>query len=120
MKIAIPTEKKEPAATVAASFGRAPYFYIYDTQTRQAEFMDNPGASGTGGAGVKSAQLLIDNLVEAVITPRCGENAAETLKASGIKIYKAQDATIDSHCALFMEEKLQPLLEIHPGFHNHG
>ncbi len=74
-------------------FGRAPYFMIYDTETKKSDFLDNSAAASTGGAGIKVAQAIVDSKANALLTPRCGENAADVLKAADIKIYKTSGAS---------------------------
>lgn len=120
MKIAIPVDEKSLESNVCISFGRTPYFLIYDTDTKACVFLDNSAATSSGGAGIKAAQAIVDNKAKAVITPRCGENAANVLKAADIKIYKSTTATAKDNIDAFIEEKLSLLNEIHAGFHGHG
>lgn len=120
MKIAIPAEAEDLKAKVCASFGRAPYYLYYDTESNESEFAVNSAASSAGGAGVRAAQSIVDNKPDAVITERCGENAAEVLKAAGIKIYKSKDISIKENIDALAEGKLDLLDEIHPGLHLHG
>lgn len=70
MKIAIPVEEKNPETNVCASFGRAPYFFIYDTETKEKLFLDNSAAASTGGAGIKAAQTIADQGACALLTSR--------------------------------------------------
>lgn len=120
MKVAVPVEKKTLDASVCPSFGRTPFYALYDTETRACEFMDNAAADSQGGAGIQAAQLLVDHGVGAVITYRCGENAAQVLKPADIALYKAQDGTVSDNLENYKAGKLLPLAEIHPGFHGHG
>jgi predicted Fe-Mo cluster-binding NifX family protein len=55
-----------------------------------------------------------------MLTPRCGENAAEVLNAADIKIYKTNGSSIRDNIDAFIAGKLVILDEIHAGFHNHG
>lgn len=87
MKIAIPVDEKSMETSVCLSFGRTPYFLIYDTETKKSSYLDNSAAASQGGAGIKAAQIIVDNKVSALLTPRCGENAANVIKAAEIKIY---------------------------------
>ena len=77
MKISIPVDEKSLESNVCVSFGRAPYFLIYDTETKESIFLNNGAAASTGGAGIKAAQTIVDNKVNTLLTPRCGENAAQ-------------------------------------------
>lgn len=120
MKIAIPVNDKKLEGSVCISFGRTPYFLIYDTESKESTFLDNSAAASQGGAGIKAAQTIVDNNVSALITPRCGENAADVLKAGNIKIYKTINDSITDNINCFNEGKLSLLEEIHAGFHNHG
>ena len=120
MKIAIPVDEKTLESNVCASFGRTPYFLIYDTETKESVFIDNSAAASTGGAGIKAAQTIVDNKANALLTPRCGQNAADVIKSADIKIFKTTTASVKDNIAAFADGKLPLLDEIHAGFHGHG
>lgn len=120
MKIAIPVDDKSLESKVCISFGRTPYFLIYDTDTKENTFMDNGAATSQGGAGIKAAQAIADQKISALITPRCGQNAADVLNAASIKIYKTINDSVQENIKAFSSGKLSLLEEIHAGFHNHG
>jgi len=120
MKIAIPVEDKSLETSVCQSFGRTPFYLIYDTDSKESIFLDNSAVASQGGAGIKAAQTIVDNKVSALLTPRCGENAAEVLKAAHIKLYKTVDASVQDTIDAFNDGKLSLLEDIHPGFHGHG
>ena len=120
MKIILPVDSKSLNSSVCQSFGRTPYYVLYETETKEVIFIDNEAASSAGGAGIKAAQMIVDKGAEVVITFRLGENAANVLNVAKIKLFKAQDGTADSNLKLFSEGKLLPLNEIHAGYHNHG
>jgi predicted Fe-Mo cluster-binding NifX family protein len=119
MKIVIPVDENNTDTGVCISFGRTPYFLIYDTDTKQSDFLDNSAAASQGGAGIKAAQSLVDSQAAVLLTPRCGENAAEVLKAADIKMYKTIAGTVKDNIDAFLSGKLTLLDETHPGFHNH-
>ena len=120
MKIAIPTDENTIETSVCISFGRTPYFMLYDSEQKQALFMDNAAAASQGGAGIKAAQSLVDSKVDVLLTPRCGDNAAEVLNAEGIEMYKTGDGTAMDNINAYLNGQLQQLTQTHPGFHNHG
>lgn len=120
MKIAIPVDDVSMETNICISFGRTPYFLIYDTESKDAVFLNNDAATSQGGAGIKAAQLVVDSNTEALLTPRCGENAAEVLNGANIKIYQTQGNLLKDNIQAFENGKLPLLNEIHPGFHNHG
>jgi len=118
MKIAVPADEKNIDTTVCQSFGRTPYFLIYDNSTKESAFIDNTAAAGQGGAGVKAAQAIVDNCADVLLTPRCGQNAAVVINAAGIKIYKTEGESVKKNINLFLEGYLAPLGDIHQGLHN--
>lgn len=120
MRIAVPVDDKTLETSVCPSFGRTPYFLIYNTELKESRFIDNSAVASQGGAGIKAAQVIVDNNANALLTPRCGENAAEVIKAAGIEIYKTINATAMDNINAFSSGKLDILTDIHAGFHNHG
>ncbi|MEA5039156.1 MAG: NifB/NifX family molybdenum-iron cluster-binding protein [Clostridiaceae bacterium] len=120
MKLILPTESRSLDVPVCPSFGRTPLYASFDTESESCAYLDNSAIASEGGAGIKAAQMLADHGAGAVITYRCGENAAQVLHAANIGIYRAQDGTIAENIEKFRRGALQPLAEIHPGFHGHG
>lgn len=120
MKIAIPVDDNNMESNVCISFGRTPYFLIYDVNTKKSEFIENSAATSAGGAGIKAAQIIVDSKSNALLTPRCGENAADVLKSADIKIYKTTSTSIKDSINDYIDSKLSLLEEIHAGFHGHG
>ena len=119
MRIALPVEDNSMESTICQSFGRAPYFLIYDTESQESVFLDNQGAVSQGGAGIKAAQTIVDSKVKALLTPRCGEQAASVLSAANIKIYRTTNDSIRDNIEALTNGTLVLLDEIHAGFHNH-
>lgn len=120
MRIAIPMDEKTLESNVCPSFGRSPYFLIYNTETDESNFIENSAAASQGGAGIKAAQLLVDNAVDTVLTARCGENAAEVLIRSEIHMFKATSGSAKQNIEAHKAEQLPPLNEFHAGFHGHA
>lgn len=120
MKLIVPVETRSVDAPVCPSFGRSPLFLLADTESKSHEFLDNWAAASQGGAGIKAAQMLVDSGTEAIITYRCGENAAAVLNAAGIKMFKAEIGSAQENIERCKDGKLALLTEIHPGFHGHG
>lgn len=117
MKIAIPAENKSMDDNVCQSFGRAPYFLLYNTITKESEFLDNRAVVRQGGAGIRAAQVVADNRIKALITPRCGENAEKILRNAEVIVYQAISGTVQQNIDEFVSEKLDLLNEFHEGFH---
>ena len=120
MKIALPVTENHSGGNVCPSFGRAPYYLFYDTDLKQENYLENPAANSPGGAGIQAAQFLVNQKASVVLTPRLGENAAQVLKEAALLIYQTDSDSIQESILAFQENRLKPLHEIHPGFHNHG
>ena len=119
MKVAMPVNGQSMQDEVCESFGRAPFFLFYDTESDVPNFVDNVAAKSRGGAGIQAAQSLVDAAADALLTPRCGENAAEVLAAANVAVYKTEGRSIEANLEAFGNGSLPLLHETHPGFHGH-
>ena len=113
MKIAIPLDENKQ--DVCPAFGRTPYFLICEGQ--QEQILDNPAADSQGGAGLQAAQFLVDQQITVLITPRCGQNAAEVLQAAEMEIYKSQPGTARENIKALEQGALEKLTHFHAGYH---
>lgn len=120
MKISMPVNENTIKTEIADSFGRAAYFLIYNAETKETDFVENKASSSPGGAGIIAAQTLVDSQADILISPRCGQNAADVLEAADIKLYKSLEGSAEDNIKAFEDGKLEPLQEIHSGFHKHG
>lgn len=109
MKIAIPVEEKNIEANVSTFFGRTKYFAIYTIETKGIEYIENEGKNASGGAGIKSAQTIIDKKVDILITTKLGENAIETLKEGKIDIYEAKDISVENNIKCLLKKELNKI-----------
>ncbi|RLG67848.1 MAG: dinitrogenase iron-molybdenum cofactor biosynthesis protein [Methanobacteriota archaeon] len=89
MKICVTTTSNSLDSEIDPRFGRCPYFLIVDPETMSFEAIPNPNINAMGGAGIQSAQLVVNKGVKAVITGRVGPNAYQVLSAAGIEILTA-------------------------------
>ena len=117
MRIVLPVDENNSNTGVCPSFGRAPYFMVYDTDKKETTFISNTAANASGGAGTKAAQAIVDQKADVLLTVRCGQNAAEVLTAANIKMYKTVNGTAKENIVLFEKGELVVITEFHPGFH---
>jgi predicted Fe-Mo cluster-binding NifX family protein len=120
MIIGIPVDKSTIEGNISDHFGRTEFFLIWNTENEESKFIVNDAINAQGGAGIKSAQLLVDNDVDAIISPRLGQNAFEVIDCADIKIYEPNGKSIEKNITALKEGKLSPLNDIHEGFHGHG
>lgn len=113
MKIAIPLD--ENRQDVCPVLSRAPFFLFWEDG--QEVIVENPAAAAQSGAGVQAAQYLVDSAITTLVTPRCGENAAQVFQAAGIKLCKSAHKAASDDLAACLDGSLDPLTHFHGGYH---
>lgn len=86
MRVAISSTGPDVKGNVDPRFGRCAYFIFYDTDTGDWEAVPNANRDASGGAGIRTAQSVVDKGVEAVITGNIGPNAMQVLSGQ-VKVY---------------------------------
>ena len=95
MKVMITSMGGGLESVIDTRFGRAHGFIRYDTETNVWERIDNKqNLNAAQGAGIQSAQTVIDSGADAVITGNCGPKAFSVLKAAGIAVYVVEGGTV--------------------------
>ncbi len=94
MKIAVPVLGPGPDLMMDERFGRARFFWIYDSNSKKGEVIENPGYSAATAAGPAAVQTLKDAGVEVLLAANVGPKARDMLVAAKIEYYeiKPQDA----------------------------
>ncbi len=119
MRIAISATGPSLDADVDPRFGRCQYFIIVDPETMQYESMENPSVMAGGGAGISTAQMVVNKEVQAVITGNCGPNAYQVLSAAGIQITTGVSGKIKDAIQAYKSGQLQvasqPTVDTHFG-----
>lgn len=110
MKIAISIDADRGLESeVSTRFGRARGFLVVDTEKKKHLFIDNlDNSDAAQGAGVQSAQKLIDSGTSVIITGsgRCGPKAFKVLKANDLKIFISPDQTVKAALAAYENNQL--------------
>ena len=109
MKIAISSKGTKLEENMDLRFGRAEYFIIYDLEKDEFQVIENKGYTASGGAGIASAQQLIDKSIDVVISGSFGPNAYNLLNSSGIKMYKGEDISIKELIEKYKSGKLEEI-----------
>lgn len=113
MKIAIPLDENQK--DICPSFGRCPWFLIWEEG--REEIIANPGAQAQSGAGLQAAQCVADSGASVLITPRCGENAAQVFKEGRIEIYKSKGSDARENAQAWSRGEHVKLTHFHGGYH---
>ena len=88
MRIALTATDNNSESMLDQRFGRAKYFIIFDTEKNEYSFVNNKqNLNAEQGAGIQSAQTVVQVDAEAVITGHTGPKAFNVLNMAGVKIY---------------------------------
>jgi len=106
MKILISAVEKGLDGKFSERFARADYFTIYDTETKEFKSEANAFKEGASGVGVKVAQYVADNKIDAVISGHFGPKASNALKSFYVKMYEFKGETVQEAINGFNSGKL--------------
>lgn len=105
MIIAIPVEDLKKGK-VAPTFGRTTDFLLYDTQSGKRSSVENVKRSTEEDIGVSSAQVIVNNNVDVLITALCRDNSAEIFKKANIKVYKTAGDSVEDNLRAYLTDSL--------------
>lgn len=89
MKIAIACLKDSEKTEISPRLGRSPWIGLYDTESGNWEFVENSqNLNAAQGAGIQTAQNIVNAGAKVVLTPNTGPKALHVLKAAGVEIYQ--------------------------------
>jgi predicted Fe-Mo cluster-binding NifX family protein len=95
MKIAVSASGKSLDSPFEPRFGRAPGFVILDTETNQVKYLDNSYSQNLPqGAGIQSAQMIMDSGAQVLITGNIGPRASQALENSNLEIFSCEAGTV--------------------------
>jgi predicted Fe-Mo cluster-binding NifX family protein len=91
MKIAITSTGNTSDSRLDPRFGRCSYFVIYDTDTREMEFLPNSARDAKEGAGPASVQIVASRNVKKIISGEFGARVRSLLDSLGIEMITVRD-----------------------------
>jgi predicted Fe-Mo cluster-binding NifX family protein len=96
MKVAVSAAEGRPTSDVEQRFGRSKWFLVFDTETGDHIVLDNlDAAESPSGAGVATAQAVIDAGAECVVTGRVGPNASRVLEQAGVRVIDGASGSVE-------------------------
>jgi predicted Fe-Mo cluster-binding NifX family protein len=96
MKIAITASGTQLSSDIDPRFGRAIQFLIVDSETNNAQVVENQqNLDLPQGAGIQAAQTIAAHDVDVLITGNCGPKAFKVLSAAKIKVITGAQGRID-------------------------
>jgi len=117
LKVAITAQGKDTSSATDPRFGRCQYFIIVNTNRDSFEAVSNENLNASGGAGIATAQMLVNQGVEAVITGNMGPKAMRVLQAAGITAYSTTAKTVQEALAQWRAGVLSPIEQSNVGAH---
>ena len=120
MKIAIPVINESENPEIAQQLGRAPFYMVYDPETKTSETVTNPAQDSPSGAGVKAAQTIVNTGAKVLLTIRCGDRAYDVLDGAGVKVMEAFEGSAMDNINAYIDGKMSELETIHSGHHGKG
>lgn len=110
MKIAITSTDGTMNGMVDERFGRCRKIIIYDTETGESIVIDNAVNTGSPqGAGIQTAQNVINAGAMSVISGHLGPKAYQVLNQAGVAVYVATGMTVSDAISAFKEGRLAKL-----------
>ena len=110
MKIAITSADGTLDGMVDERFGRSKKILVVDAQTNSQETVDNlPNMNAAQGAGIQTAQNVIQSGAQAVISGHLGPNAFRVLSAAGVEVFTASAMTVREALEAHRNGKLSKL-----------
>ncbi|MBN2807352.1 MAG: NifB/NifX family molybdenum-iron cluster-binding protein [Prolixibacteraceae bacterium] len=91
MKTVITAHEGNTQSPFDHRFGRAHWFCIYDNEKDETSFLQNQNIDAQGGAGSKSAELLVEMKVDKVISGHFGPKAKDLLDRFEIQMIEMSD-----------------------------
>ncbi len=109
MKIVIPTRENNDKSLVSDQLGRTNYFYVYDSENHTGVFYENTYLKENHGAGVKTAEFILKEKADVLITPRIGEKALDILLETKVKMYKSTGKVVKENIKDLLSGVLEEL-----------
>lgn len=112
MKIAITSSGSSLDDQLDSRFGRAVKFIVYDVESGAFDVIDNAqNLNAAQGAGIQSAQHVVNAGVGALLTGHTGPKAFRVLETAKIPVFLAPAGTVRNAIDMWKRNELQRILE---------
>ncbi len=105
MKILLTTEGETLDSKIAKRFGEAPYYLVYDSETKELDARVNEGHDDNH----QSLVDLVNQGVKVFILGNTGPNAFNVLKKAGATMYLARQLTAEQALDKLLNSELEEL-----------
>ena len=107
MKVVVTAQGSDLDSPTSPIFGRCPAFVFVDSETMEAEGVENASAAAGGGAGVQAAQWVVAQGAQAVLSCNVGPNAFAVLAQAGVPVYRIEGGTVREVVQALKDGKLE-------------
>ncbi|MEJ2664842.1 MAG: NifB/NifX family molybdenum-iron cluster-binding protein [Spirochaetia bacterium] len=109
MRLCIPTNgTRGLAEEVYGHFGSAPYFTVYNTDSKQVVLLENNNEHHEHGM-CRPLDVIAGRQVDAVLTGGMGKRAVKILNDEGIKVFLLEGRNVEEAVKKFEANKLREL-----------
>ncbi len=106
MKVCFPIEKDQGLASVVfGHFGSAPMFLLVDTEVNQSTVITNSDQHHSHGA-CNPLKALSGQQIDGIVVGGIGAGALNHLQRSGLRVFKAQGATVQENVEMIAGNSL--------------
>ncbi len=107
MKIVVTADGAGLDAPASRVFGRCETYVFVDTDSMEAETVENPAIGTASGAGIQAAQFVAERGPDAVVTGNVGPNAYSVLEAANVPVYLLEDGTVREVVQAYKDGRLR-------------
>ena len=108
--IAICSTGAEQDSMVDERFGRCPYVQLWDEENGFQQALSNDNRDQGHGAGIGTAQIILQQRAGVIITNRIGPKGFAVLKKAGVELYECSgQVTVEEALQLYKAKKLKKL-----------
>ena len=111
MRIVVTSSGTDLDAQASPVFGRCRFYVFLDTEHMTYEAMENPALGAASGAGIRAAQFVVEQGVQAVVTGNVGPNALSVFQSAGVPIYPFGGGTVRQAAEAFKAGQLQSIVD---------
>jgi predicted Fe-Mo cluster-binding NifX family protein len=104
MKLCVTAEEPDIHSLIAEEFGHAPFFIIYDTDTKSWEAFPNKAGESTEGAGIVAAEQVVSLEPEVVLTGYVGVHGTKKLSSRNIRIIQDEEGTAEASIKRYLKK----------------
>ena len=91
MKIAVTSRENKKDSLIDSRFGRCAYFAIYDTDSKEFTFLDNPAKDSESGAGPAAVAFIAKQGVKKIVSGEFGMKIKGILEDLKIEMVSVKD-----------------------------